>query len=219
TTNLSFEGNNDFETSYGYVSHNSLNKNVYPRRGLKMDAVFERVGRQHPNVQFFRDGKPVTDPDTITIETSPYERILLNLEGYTPLSRRSTLLLGMQGGVNFNYNKHVMNEFVVGGLTRLFRNQITFAGLQEGTFYTPSVFASQAGFRYELFNNTYLIGRANMLLTNFVSKSNFFQNPDFLTGYSFTFAYNFALGPLEISAMYSDQSRRLSTYINLGIAF
>ena len=106
-----------------------------------------------------------------------------------------------------------------GGLTKLFRNQVTFAGLQEGTLYAPSVLAAQAGLRFELYNNTYIIGRANMLLTDFVSKSNFFQNPGFLTGYALTFAYNFALGPLEISAMYSDQSKRLSTYINLGIAF
>ncbi|HYC29388.1 MAG TPA: hypothetical protein VEB42_11235, partial [Chitinophagaceae bacterium] len=167
----------------------------------------------------FSQGKPVTDPDTTAITTSPYERVLLNADGYTPLSHKTTLMLGMQGGVNFNYQRHLMNEFVVGGLTRMFRNQITFAGLQEGTVYTPSVLAVHAGLRYELFNNTYLTGRANMLLTNFVSKSNFFQNPDFMTGYALTFAYNFALGPLEISAMYSDQSKHFGTYINLGIAF
>ncbi|HYF30043.1 MAG TPA: patatin-like phospholipase family protein [Chitinophagaceae bacterium] len=219
TSRLSFRGNNDFVTNYAFISHNTLNKNVYPKRGFKMDAVVERVGTQHPNLEFFQDGKPVTDPDTTAITTSPYERATLNMEGYTPLSSKSTLMMSLQGGVNFKYKRHVMNEFVVGGLTRLFRNQVTFAGLQEGTLYTPSVLAAQAGLRYEVFNNTYIMGRANLLLTNFVSKSNFFQNPNFLTGYALTFAYNFALGPLEISAMYSGQSKRLSTYINLGIAF
>lgn len=219
STKLSFRGNNDFVTNYLFASRNTLNKNVYPSRGMKLDAVVERVGRQHPNIQFFLDNKPVTDPDTTAITTSPYERATLFIEGYTPLSRKTTLMLGMQGGVNFNYQRHLMNEFVVGGLTKLFRNQVTFAGLQEGTIYAPSILTTQAGMRYELYNNTYIIARANLLLTNFVSKSNFFQNPDFLTGYALTFAYNFALGPLEISAMYSDQSKRLSTYINLGIAF
>lgn len=219
TNRLSFRGNNDFVTNYAFVSHNTLNKNIYPTRGLKMDAVVERVGRQHPNIQFYQDNKPVTDPDTTAITVSPYERAILTMEGYTPLSRKTTLTMGMQSGVNFNYQRHLMNEFVVGGLTKLFRNQVTFAGLQEGTIYTPSVLAAHAGLRFELYNNTYIMGRANVLFTNFVSKSNFFQNPDFLTGYSLTFAYNFALGPLEISAMYSDQTKKLSTYINLGIAF
>ncbi|MGB8193372.1 MAG: patatin-like phospholipase family protein [Chitinophagaceae bacterium] len=216
---LSFKGNNDFNTNYLFTAYNRLDRNNYPRRGMKIDGVIERVGRQHPDVQFFFDGEEVTDPDTTDITTTPYSRFLLNVEGHTPISKKSTLTLGLQSGVNFKYQRHIMNEFVVGGLTKIFRNQVTFAGFQEGTVYAPSVLACQAGLRYELFNNTYIIGRANMLFTNFVSKSNFFQNPDFLTGYALTFAYNFALGPLEISAMYSDQSKRLSTYINLGIAF
>ena len=39
TTELSFRGNNDFVTHYAFLSHNTLNKNVYPKRGLKLDAV------------------------------------------------------------------------------------------------------------------------------------------------------------------------------------
>ena len=42
---------------------------------------------------------------------------------------------------------------------------------------------------------------------------------DFLSGYSLTFSYNFALGPLEISTMYCDQTNKLQWYINLGIPF
>ncbi|HYE55311.1 MAG TPA: patatin-like phospholipase family protein, partial [Chitinophagaceae bacterium] len=219
TTALAFRGDNDFFTNYAFLSHNTLNKNVYPSRGLKIDATIEKVGRQDPDIKFFRDGKPVTDPDTTTVSRSPYERVTLNLEHYTPLSNRSTLFMNVQGGINFNYDRHVMNEFIVGGLTKTFRNQVTFAGLQEGTLFTPSVLAYQLGLRYEVFNNTYLMGRGNILFTDFATRSRFFRNTEFLTGYALTFGYNFALGPLEISAMYSDQSKKLSTYINLGIAF
>ena len=44
-----------------------------------------------------------------------------------------------------------------------------------------------------------------------------FTTPDFLSGYALTFTYNFALGPLELSAMYSDQSRQKMGYVNIGI--
>jgi NTE family protein len=81
------------------------------------------------------------------------------------------------------------------------------------------VAAAQLGLRYQLFSNTYLTGRANVLFSNFISKSNFFTVPDFLSGYAMTMTYNFALGPLELSAMYSDQSRRVIGYINIGIPF
>ena len=112
-----------------------------------------------------------------------------------------------------------MNEFSIGGLTSLYRNQVVFAGLQEGSLYTPAMAAFQGAYRYELFNNTYLTARANVLFNNFISKSAFFQNPNVLSGYALTFGYNFALGPLEFSLMYSDQSKNLSSYVNIGIPF
>ena len=76
-----------------------------------------------------------------------------------------------------------------------------------------------AAVRYEMFNNFYVMGKVNGLVNDFVDFDNNVQEPDFFSGYSLGFAYNFALGPLEISAMYSDQTRKLRSYINLGILF
>ncbi len=216
---LSFTGKNTITTGFIFLNQNSLDRNIFPKTGVKLETEIGRVLRQDPNISFYLDGKPISDPDSILIGSDPYNRIVVNAEQYSPVNRRTVILQNLQAGVNFDYTNNVMNEFVIGGLTKTFRNQITFAGLQEGTLYTPSVLAYQAAVRYELFNNTYLTGRANVLFTNFISKSNFFQNPDFLTGYALSFAYNFALGPLEISVTYSDQSKKLGTYINLGIAF
>jgi len=216
---LSFTGKTNFATAYAFINHNSLDRNILPRKGIKTEFEYGKVLTQHPELNFFVNGEPILNKDSIKVGTHPYDRIVFNLEQYTPLSRKTTMLLNVQAGANFNYTNNVMNEFVVGGMTRTFRNQVTFAGLQEGTIYTPSVAAVQAGVQFEMFNNVYITGRANALFTNFISKSSFFENPNFLSGYALTFAYNFALGPLEISATYSDQSRKLGTYINLGIAF
>jgi len=112
-----------------------------------------------------------------------------------------------------------MNEFSVGGLNNIFHNQVTFAGLREGTFYTPSFAALQVGLRYQLFSNTFVTGRINGIVNNFISTSPYFKNPDFLSGYSMTLSYNFALGPVEISAMYCDQSKRVLGYVDIGIPF
>lgn len=213
-----FSGNNNFFTSYFYVSHNSLDKVVYPRRGIKLHAEFGLTGSQDPNIDFYINGVR-SRKDSIPISASPYPRVSFNLDGYTPISRRSTLELLVQAGANFNYSNNIMNEFSIGGLTALYRNQVVFAGLQEGSLYTPSMAAFQGAYRYELLNNVYLTARANLLFNNFISKSTFFQNPNVLSGYALTFGYNFALGPLEFSLMYSDQSRNLSSYVNIGIPF
>ena len=213
-----FNGNNNFATTYAFVSHNSLDKPIYPRRGVKIDAEGAWVNSQDPNVSFFINGQRSTS-DSFRIDEHPYARVVFNLDSYTPLNARTTLQLMVQSGVNFDYSKNIMNEFSIGGLTSMFRNQVTFAGLQENSLYTPAMAGFMGGIRYELFNNTFITGRANVLFNNFISRSAFFQNPNTLTGYSLTFGYNFALGPLEFSVMYCDQSRKLGTYVNIGIPF
>lgn len=215
---LEFKGSNNFMSTYGYLALNSLDRSIYPKKGVKLEAEAARVARQHPNLKFIEDGVQLPD-GSVTISTAPYLRTTLNVESYIPLGHRATFLMAGQGGINFNYNGNVMNEFVIGGLTKTFRNQVTFAGLPEGSLYTPAMAMMQGGLRVQIFNNTYLTGRANVLFNNFISQSSFFTNPDFLSGYAVTFSYNFALGPLELSAMYCDQTRKFQSYINLGIPF
>ncbi len=211
-----FSGNNNFFTTYFFAAHNSHDKVVYPRRGIKLHAEFGFVGSQTPGIEFFMNGQR-TNSDTVSDKA--YPRLVFNMDAYAPLSRRSTLQFLFQSGVNFKYANNIMNEFAIGGLTPLFRNQVVFAGLQEGSLYTPAMAALQTAYRYEVFNNTYVTGRANILVNNFISKSRFFPNQNILTGYALTFGYNFALGPLEFSLMYSDQSKKVSSYVNIGIPF
>lgn len=219
TSSLKLKGKNHFTTSFVFLTHNSLNRSFYPKNGVKLDIEADLVFRQYPDISFSNNGQPAVDTDSVIAGFKIYQRTILNLEGYVPMSNRFVLMMHAQSGINFNYGKSIMNEFSIGGLNPLFRNQVTFAGLKEGSFNSPSVATFQLGLRYQLFNNTYLTGRANASFSNFISESNFFSNPDFLSGYSLTFAYNFALGPLEISAMYNDQSKKLRTYVNIGIPF
>ena len=217
-TNFQFSGNNNFFTSYAFISHNSLDKVVYPRRGVKINAEFDFVSSQHPDVDFLVNGQP-SAPDSLKVSDKPYPRLLFNLDSYSPISRRGTFEFLVQTGINFNYSNNILNEFSIGGLTPLFHNQVLFAGLQEGSLYSASMSAFMGAFRYELFNNTYVTAKANILFNNFISTSKFFQNPNILSGYALTFGYNFALGPLEFSLMYCDQSKKVGSYVNIGIPF
>lgn len=213
-----YKGNNSFVTAYLFAAHNNLDRTDYPHRGIKFNTEFAWTGRQHPNVDFFLNGVKVKK-DSITVTDAPFARIVFNMDAYTPLGKRMTAEFQLQSGVNFNYGNNIMNEFVVGGLTKQFRNQVTFAGLQEGSVYTPAMAVAQVGLRYEFLSNTFLIGRSNVLFNNFITKSKFYNIPNIITGYSLTFGYNFALGPLELSLMYNDRSHKVGTYVNIGIPF
>ena len=215
TSGVEFNGTNDFPTSYFYFNHNSLDRPVYPRKGIKSELEADWVYTQNPDIQLHSTPR---DADTV-ITNIPYTRLKFHFESYTPLSKKSTLMFLLQSGINFQQGS-IMNEFSIGGLTQSFHNQITFAGLREGSYYSPSTAAVQAGFRFNMYGNLYMTGRANVMFNNFVSITpQFYNTPDFLSGYSLTFTYNFILGPLELSAMYCDQWKRVMGYLNIGIPF
>ena len=141
----------------------------------------------------------------------------MSYEHYYPLSKEYTFSTLIQAGINFNQQESILNNYFIGGLTNTFRNQITFAGLDEGSVNSSSVAALQFGLRYQMYNNLFVLAKANGAYYNFVGSNKSSTNSTLLTGYSLSVGYNFVLGPLEISAMYCDQSRRLLPYINLGI--
>jgi len=216
TSSLEFKGRNNFMTSYFFIRSNTLDRPLYPRRGWKLEAEADHVFEQSPSVQYFSSN---TNRSDTNFASHPYDRLLFNFDQYFPLGPRYTLQTHLQGGLNLDYKNNIMNEFSIGGLTNSFHNQVTFAGLREGTFYSSSIAEILLGLRYQLFSNTFITAKANALVNNFVTKSNFFTTPDLLTGYALTLTYNFALGPLELSAMYCDQSRSVIGYINIGIPF
>jgi NTE family protein len=218
SSQLEFQGSKKFFTPFIYLAQNTLDKVIFPNKGWKLETEAAWIAPQNSNIKFYHNGELIP-PSSVAINDRSYYRTSVNWESYTPLSKRSTLLLSVQGGANFNYHNNVLNEFVIGGMTKTFRNQVTFAGLVEGSEYASSAAALQAGLRTQILNNTYVTGRANVLFNNFVEGSGYFDTRDFYSGYGITFSYNFALGPLEISAMYCDQTRKVQSYVNLGIPF
>jgi len=213
------QGKNEYVTSYGFFAINTLNKRVYPNRGIKIDGEFGWVFNQSPKVLFFNEGAPVLNPDSSGVSSNDYQRAVLNAEVYTPVTTKLNLNVMFQGGINLQYNRSILNEFIIGGLTKTIRNQVLFAGLDENSLNSSGVAALQVGARYEMFNNLYIMGMANGLVNDFIDFDNMLKKPTFFSGYAAGFAYNFALGPLEISAMYCDQTKRIRSYINLGIPF
>ncbi len=219
TSKFEFRGRNSLFNSYMSLRLNTLSNVIYPRRGSKVDIEAGYVYTQKPHLNFFSDGEPITNLDSLGFNFNNFVRTRVNYEHYYPIAKGYTFMTQIQAGLNFNQQESVLNDYFIGGLTSTFRNQITFAGLNEGEVLSSSVASLLLGLRCQLYNNLYLIGKINGLYYNFIGSNKNLRNPNFLAGYSATLGYNFVLGPLELSVMYCDQSQKLSPYINLGIPF
>jgi len=213
-------GNLGYLSSYFFLKTNTLSNAIYPHKGSKTELEYGYISNQNQDLDFQSNGNPINNIDSLGIDFQNYYYFKLNSESYIPISKRFNLFTQLQGGIEFNKREtNIVNAFGIGGLTNVYRNQIIFAGLNEGTILTNSVAAFQLGLRCQLYTNLYIIGKSNLAFYNFIDKVFKPQNAKFLSGYAVSFAYNFILGPLEVSAMYCDQSKTLMPYINLGIAF
>ncbi len=84
-------GKNEFVTSYGFFAVNTLNKSVYPVRGVKIEGEYGRVYNQTPEAKFYSEGELIPDIDSLGISFNNYHRAILNAEGYFPATNRLTL--------------------------------------------------------------------------------------------------------------------------------
>lgn len=202
--------------SYVYVKYNDLNQIFFPVKGLKFNVELAQVWNQQPTLVQFENGIMV-NPSTLNFDN--YTKLTLDLSLFRPINKNFVFLSEFQAGVNFTNKSNYLNNFLIGGLNGSFRNQVRFAGLQEATVNSSSVAALQLGLRYNPVNNVYITGRINALVKDFATKLNATSSKDALTGYALTFAYKTPVGPIELSAMYSDQSKRIQSYVLVGIPF
>jgi NTE family protein len=219
SSSFALQGNSNLLNSYFSLRLNTLSNAIYPKSGSKLDVEVGYVYSQKPGLTYTIDGHPISNLDSLGFNFNDYVKTTLNYEHYIPLAKKYTLFAQAQAGINFNQKENILNDYFIGGLTPTFKNQITFAGLNEGTVYTGSVAGIQLGLRYQMYSSLFLIAKANMAYYNFIGSNRDFQDANFLSGYSLSLGYNFILGPLELSAMYCDQTKKVLPYINLGIPF
>lgn len=202
--------------SYVYLKFNSLNQIFYPTKGIRINTEFAHVYNQKPGLRQFKNGVEV-NPTSLNFEN--YSRFVFDGSLFASLHSKFVFFSELQAGMNFTSLPNELNNFLIGGINGSFRNQVRFAGFQEATVNSSSAISLQMGLRYNPVNNIYFIGRINGLLKDFVTRNNSTSGHTALTGYALTFAYRTPIGPLELSAMYSDQGKKLQSYVFFGISF
>lgn len=196
-SDFEINGHKNFFTNYAFFHFNNLNQPVYPNNGIKIYNEIGWVSHKAPN----------------------YSRSVFNFEFYKPISKNINLLGLLQNGINFSNQANDFNGFYIGGLNKMYRNQIVFAGLQDITIRSQSVSSAMLGIRWNVISDLYLIARANVLVNDYIKSTKLIQHPQWLSGGALTLAYKTLLGPIELSGMYSGNSKQLQAYINFGFSF
>lgn len=216
TSRAQVKGGAIYLNTYLLLQYNTLNKPLYPTKGTKLYFKGGLIYNQIADFDLYYDGQVIANQDSEPFSFRPYTQVRLNYEQYFPVWDNA-FLVQLQTGMNFNYKQAMINDFVVGGLNNVIRNQVTFAGLPEASIYTASVVSAQAGYQHELFSNLFLTGKVNALWYDFID-NNFLLNSRIRHGLggSLTLGYRTFLGPIEASLMYSDMNHQVLPYFNIG---
>ncbi|NVO33381.1 patatin-like phospholipase family protein [Hymenobacter lapidiphilus] len=219
TSRLQLDGRIRLLNSYVFYEANTLNAVAYPTYGRKIEVEYGWVYQQRPAFKLLSDTVVIGTEQSANLSFRPYEHSRLNVEQYLPLTKRATLQLQVQGGVNRRYRQAIANDFVIGGLNGVLRNQLTFAGLPETGLYTGSALAGLVGYQYALSPKIFLTAKANVLYYGFISNQARPQSARLAYGGALSLGLNSFLGPIDVSLMYSDVAKKLLPYFNIGFPF
>jgi NTE family protein len=161
------------------------------------------------------------DPSSVPpINTIAYLRTLFKFEHFTPLSNKITLLTNGYTGFSF-FNKNTpFNNFILGGINEMNYNQLPFIGLLENEVASNNTMFGLIGLQYQLSKNFFGKARFNIGFMELDPEDLHATDKNtFYDGYGLTIGYRSLLGPIELTAMRSDNVGQFRLYLNAGYYF
>jgi NTE family protein len=147
-------------------------------------------------------------------------RLYLNSSHYSTINSKFSWSQNFSLAYLIEDNPYIANQYLVGGVNEIIRNQVPFVGLNESEVKTGSIVSGQLGLQYKLTKKAFITARYNMALYDIhgVDYSDWSKD-NLLTGYGLSFSLNSAIGPLEFTVMQCDQDAKVRTHVNIGFGF
>lgn len=194
---------------YGYIGFDNLDRNIYPTSGAKFNF----------SSKYVFDDLIISSDELNTGEIKPFWRLYGKLLHYMRFSDRVTLFNRSEVGTLIG--KGIIPEyydFYLGGQYLNNENFFPFYGLDFMSAMGHHIVLHEAGIQYEVVNNIFLTLRGNVGYVN--NERNKLSNfEDYFKGGGLTFGYSSFIGPLELTLMYGDESKEITSFINIGFKF
>ncbi len=208
---------------YGYISFesNTFDRRFFPRSGIDVNIElgmnFERTHSME-----FNTGDTTIDIGSI-ISDENLARFKLGISTFSKVNSRLSIIHFYGLGIYQISSGAVIpfDQFSMGGIQPLVRNQFVFSGLLEGQLQTSSIAGITLGAQYKLVNELYLVPKLNGAFYNFATKSDLVDSDvtKGILGGSLTLGYNLSAMPMEFTVMYSPTVNSVYAHVRLGFIF
>jgi NTE family protein len=217
----SYKGNtNNF---FAYLASESITTDRvnFPTSGhlfsLQGGVVFNRKAQ----IEHKLDDGTTEDVSYLINNAANYYKFMVNYTQFHPLNKQIVLFYTLQSGVCLKSQGFIVDNFYLGGIQQLFRQQIAFAGLNEEQINSTSTATAQLGMQYNFKGNLFLMGRANTGLYNFSTLQKAWDSNTVksVNGFSLGLGYNLGFLPMELNAMYSPEIGKVYSHVKIGFVF
>ncbi|MBA4319398.1 MAG: hypothetical protein C0412_13440, partial [Flavobacterium sp.] len=208
---------------YGYLLSESITTDRvnFPTRGHLFTAQGGIVFGRKAQIEYSPEEGPSQDISDLLNNADDYYKFLVNFTQFHPLDKKWTLFYALQSGVCFKSQGFIIDNFYMGGIQKLFRQQIVFAGLNEQQINSTSTATGMLALQYNLAGSLFLMGRANTGIYNFstLTKAWDSETVKSINGFSLGLGYNLGFLPMELTAMYSPEIGKVYSHVKIGFVF
>lgn len=203
----------------GFLNYNYLDRLDFPTKGSAFTIDFGYKYKQIPDFEVTLGDDKYSNLDSLGVKFNPYQKLTLDWDSYYPVSRKGVMRLNFQGFFNFNYQNNFMDNYLVGGLEKTFRNQITFVGVNESGITTSSFGGMLLSYRHQFTPNIYGDLMTNVGTYGFLNNQNKVNFDKNLFGLASSLYYKSLIGSFRFAVSYSPQNNNWATYFYFGKFF
>lgn len=210
---------------YLVYNFNSLDNKLFPKKGAVVKSEINLINQANfKSTEEVDSLYSILDIVDIKTFTRPYQQFKYYGRFYTPISRKVSLVFGTQIGFTFGVShRTIFNDFAIGGMNPVYRNNLSMAGFLDYEFFQPNAIIISEELQYEIYKNVFINGCFNVgsfqsKLVNFISRMD--SKDFFVFGGAISVGFNTFLGPVHISAMKgSNFAQDIRFYLNIGHNF
>ena len=218
---VSYRGN--VSNYFAYLATESIttDRPNFPTRGHLFYAQGGVVFGRKAQIDETLDDGTSQDVSSLLNNVPDYYKFMVNFTKYNPLNKKLVLFYTLQSSVAIKSQGFIVDNFYLGGIQQLFRQQAAFAGINEQQINTTSLATGLLGMQYNFSGSLFLMGRANTGIYNFSTETKFWDSDtvDSINGFSLGLGYNLGFLPMELNAMYSPEIDKVYTHVKIGFVF
>lgn len=219
--NAKVKGNMNVFYTYLKSEARTTDRRIFPTHGFEFTAEAGMVFHRKASIIAYDTDGNTADISYVVNNNPAFYKVMLNFSDYHSLNSKLVFNYMLQSDICIKSQGFLFDDFYLGGVQQVFKQQKIFVGINEGQIISGSFFSALVGLQYNFYKEFFLLGKANTAIYDFSTPTEIYDKKKvkYLNGFSLGLGYNLGFLPMEFTAMYSPEIGTLYKHIKIGFIF